>query len=229
MDAQRITLSLLCVRHGKTQYTGILPDLTEDGIAEVRRVAFEHVAPWMDAERVSGRTPALETSPAPRAHGTAITLARALEHRRPIRVRKELDALVWRDPARARAACQGLSGKGYIDYETEPVFADASIFETPGEVRARWYAFLAKRIRTARKSPTLRSAVIVSHYEIFCNLTRDIFGIIANESTALKYAEHITLWVRHRDCGRMVIIEGEFRGEHRTALFDLEKQLFVAG
>lgn len=227
MSSDKVILSFLCLRHGKTRYTGILPDLTEEGIAEVRSVALKHVGPWMDAERAAGRNPVIEASPAPRAHGTALVVAESLQLRRRVRLCEDLNSLAWRDPARARAACQGLSGKGYIDYETEPVFADASIFETPSEVRDRWYQFLAKRIMIARRSPSRRSAAVVSHYEVFCNPTRDLFGIVATESTALQYAEHLTLRVKRGTCGRLVEVEGEFRGERRSAHFDLEKKRFV--
>jgi hypothetical protein len=135
--------------------------------------------------------------------------------------------MIWRDPIRAAAACNGLSGKGYINYETEPVFADPAIFETPAEVRARWYAFLSEYISSAFEGKSAQSTILVSHYELFCNVVNDIFGIAPSESTALQHAEPIALTVYPTDHKERVCIFGLFRDKIATVDFYLSSLTFT--
>ncbi len=160
------------------------------------------------------------SSPAPRAQGTAAVVAEVIGHLGPLLLLDEIASLTWRDQERALAACKGLSGKGYINYETEPIFADPTIFETPDEVRIRWYAFLAKYIRYAFLS-NQRYASLVSHYEVFCPVVLDLFGIVASEETALQYAEPILLSISGFCSNGLVLISGNFRGQEALAEFDL--------
>lgn len=211
---------ILCLRHGKTNYTGIFPDLTPDGEAEVRQVAKDSVLPWVQKHNIDLRELYIASSPAPRAHGTAAVVAEVIKHQGSLIPRIEIGSLVWRDYKRAFAACNGLSGKGYINYETEPVFADPTIFETPSEVRTRWYAFLSRYISDAFHL-NRRHTILVSHYEVLCNLVHDLFGVVASEETALRHVEPIFLSVSLCDPTGLVLISGTFRGKEAIVVFDL--------
>lgn len=212
-------LKILCVRHGKTNYTGIFPDLTDEGIAHIRHIANNHVAQWVD--NLPSRRLNIVSSPAPRARGTAWVIAEEIGYTMPATIRDEIDAMQWKDKERCLDALKGLWGKGYIDYETEPVFADPTLFEIPGEIRARWYAFLGMYINKALASVFPEHAILVSHYEVFCNITRDLFGIVASEQTALGYGEPIELSISLTSDPILVNLSGIFRGQEVVVTFDL--------
>ncbi|KKW36960.1 MAG: hypothetical protein UY81_C0008G0012 [Candidatus Giovannonibacteria bacterium GW2011_GWA2_53_7] len=209
---------ILCLRHGKTRYTGVFPDLTEEGGAHIQQVAHAFVKPWMIEHKIDRSTLEIVSSPAPRAQGTADVVTRVVGHI-PVVVCKNLGAMEWRDGARARAALEAFNGKGYVDYETEPVFGDATIFETREEVRDRWYTFLAGYIRSVWLSKSPQHAIMVSHYEVLQNVVYDLFGIVASAETALQHGEPILLSVSFDDLGRATV-SGRFRDVTAIALFD---------
>ncbi len=211
-------LKVLCIRHGKTAYTGVLPDLTSEGAKHVGAVARGDIARWLADNHITHEQLCLISSVAPRARGTAELIARVIRYPLPILFAKGLAPIKWRDPERALSACKGLSGKGYIDYETEPVFADPLIFETPAEIRIRWYDYLVRFVSNSFYLRTQQHAtILVSHYEVLCNVVHDIFGIVASEETALGHAEPIELVIRCPDQYGMAMITGTFRGITRHA------------
>lgn len=213
-------LKLLFLRHGKTNYTGKPNDLTPEGELHARQVAADFVSSWVRRSKIAHSDLTMVSSPAPRAQYTAAVVAEVLGYKEPVVIRDELQPMIWRDPDRALVACKGLSGKGYIDYETEPVFADPMIFETPDEVRKRWYSFFSEYIQFALKTGP-GNAIFVSHYEVFCNLVRDIFGIVASEATALQYVEPIDLSVSSFVIPNRVVLSGFFRNRVAAIMFDL--------
>lgn len=213
-------LKLLFLRHGKTAYTGKEKDLTLEGELHVRQVAKDFVDPWLQVRKVTYGDLAIVSSPSPRAEYTAKVVAEVLGYKMPIMKRDELQPTIWRDPVRALAACEGLSGKGYIDYETEPAFADPTVFEPHDEVKKRSYSFFSEYIRSALQSgPTC--AIFVSHYEVFSPLVRDVFGVIASEATALRHVEPISLSVCLMEGTDRVILSGFFRNLVAAIQFDL--------
>lgn len=219
-------LNLLCLRHGKTTYSGVFPDLTPHGIHEVRQVAGSYVSEWIHSRSVTERSMQIFSSPAPRGHGTAAIVAEEIRYPYGVTIFPELDAMNWRHPERCKAALNGLSGKGYIDYETEPIFADPELFETPGEIECRWYKFFTWLIRSARDDDVRANIILVSHYEVLCHIVRDLFDITASEKTALQYAEPITLSIHDSDA-HSVLISGVFRGKEHLGFFDLTTRSFI--
>jgi broad specificity phosphatase PhoE len=221
VNQQPSALRILCLRHGKTDYTGQPKDLTPEGERHIREVAYELRVSWIYKYIIDLSQLAIVSSGAPRAQYTAEVVAQVLGHQAPLILRDELQPMIWRDPSRAAAACNGLSGKGYIDYETEPVFADPAVFETPAEVRARWYAFLSEYISSAFEGKAAQSTILVSHYELFCNVVNDIFGIAPSESSALRHGEPISFSVYPTDHKERVLLYGLFRDKCAIVDFDL--------
>lgn len=226
MADQPFVLKLLCLRHGKTAYSGKFPDLTEEGEAHIREVAEQTVKAWMSKNGIGILDLSIFSSPAPRAHGTAHVVSEVIGSK-PIILCKGLDAMEWRDRERALLACDGFKGKGYIDYETEPVFADPTIFETPEEVRRRGYAFFCEHIVSAWKMERPQHSLMFSHYEVFSPFTRDFFGVIASKDTALQYGEPIELTVSIEHPAK-VMLSGRFRNLAVQGRFDLETYEFVS-
>lgn len=220
-------LQLLCIRHGKTNYTDVFPDLTNEGMEHVRSVANTEIPKWIDTYSIPRDGLIVVSSPAPRAHGTASVIMEELGHTSPIILKDELGPTKWEDVERCKIALRGFSGVGYINYETEPVFADPELFETPGEVRARFYTFLAHYINIAFDAPQPLHGILVSHYESLCNITRDVFGIVASEKTALQYVEPIALSIALTNDSRYVYIAGTFRERKSHSLFDLVEQRMI--
>ena len=178
LDHPSSCIEILALRHGKTAYTDIFPDITKEGEVDVRHIANIAVLPWITKHNISQGELCVVASPAPRAQGTAVTILHELARPERITTEHALSPMIWRDKTAALHALEGLRGKGYIDYEKEPVFADPKIFETPEEVRLRWYGFFADYIRANYRFSTIpHYAVMVAHYELLCNLSRDLFGI----------------------------------------------------
>jgi broad specificity phosphatase PhoE len=213
------------LRHGKTNYTGVFPDLTNEGMQQVRRAAHVDVSFWMRKNRIAQNALAIGSSPSPRAHGTADVIASVVRHPRPIVIDAALDQMAWRDPVRCKEALGGLHGRGYIDYETEPIFSDSTLFETPCEMRTRHFSFFAEYIRKAILGKVPPCALLVSHYEVLCHLTRDVFGVTASLETALKHVEPIELAIFERD-GKTVNVSGQFRDIGESKVFDLDSLSF---
>lgn len=223
---QEPILRMLCLRHGDTRYTGVFPDLTEHGLAQAVRAANVDVVHWMRKHKVDATALDIISSPAPRAHGTAHTVAQVARLPNPIQLEKRLDQMAWRDPVRCKEALGGFAGKGYIDYETEPAFADETMFETPSEMRVRWFTFFAHHIDRAAKQKVSGYCLLTSHYEVFCHIVAGLFGITASAETALKHVEPIELTIFEMGAEKYYVT-GIFRDMNRSAVFDLADLSFA--
>lgn len=221
--SQKLSLEILCIRHGKTAYTNAPNDLTPEGKAEVEQVAVAEVLPWIDAHRIDVRNLRIQSSTAPRAHYTAQCISEIIQRSKlfaPSLLPAEgLNPVGCKDEKRAEEVYRALrAGDRHVSYENEPGFQDPTIFELATEVRARWYDYLARYVMYHSAQP----AVFVSHYEVLCNLTHDLFGIVATKDTELRHAEPIFLSVTEHDRENgLVLISGKFRNHTSEAIFNL--------
>lgn len=136
-------------------------------------------------------------------------------------IRDELNQMAWRDNERCKLALQGLHGRGYIDYETEPIFADKELFETPSEMRERFFSFLAKYVEESDECGETQYRVLVSHYEVFCHIVSELFGVAPSEATALRHVEPIELSFFEMEQGAYYVA-GCFRDIDCVASFDIK-------
>lgn len=212
------SIEIVCVRHGKTNYTGQPLDLTPEGKAHVCQVAIDKILPWVKKNNVDLRELEILSSPAPRAHYTAWLIGDAIGHQGSLLPKTQLGPMDRRDAIRAAEVYRQLgAGSCHVSYETDPVFQDPTIFETPTEVRTRWYAFLAEYINHENQP-----AIFVSHYEVLCNIVYDVFGIKATQKTELQHAEPIYLSVSpFPNSNTYVAIDGQFRDKKAVVLFNL--------
>ncbi len=220
-------LETLLIRHGESKYTGKGLDLTPEGVKQAKTTAKEHVATWLTRRGITEQELVISSSPAPRARGTALLIRKHVPIKKRLQVVPALGPMAWRNPEECIKALKGLSGRGYIDYETEPIFADPKLFETPSEMSVRWYTFFADLIRKAQLGKVLRHRMLFSHYEVFCHVVFDLFGIVASEATALKNAEPISLSVEAGGDPRYVVVTGWFRGKMARNVFDLANCRFL--
>lgn len=222
-------VDILLLRHGRTDYTEKGLDLTQEGEEHSRLVAKNHVLPWLDTLQVSVENLSIITSGAARAKGTATVISKTINQDRGFVVYDMLRPMGWRDPSRALAILSEMKKRGgYIDYETEPDFANPSIFETPTEVKARWYKFLAGYIASiVPEGKNRRATVLVAHYELLCNIVHDLFGIVSSEATALQHTEPVFIAIHRTKIKSTVLFEGRFRDLANFRVFDVANQRFV--
>ena len=208
-------LRMLLIRHEKTRYVDPFPDLTDEGLERAQQLAEGPVRAWMTKHEVEPDRLRMLSSTASRAHGTAWTIAKEIGYTYPHRISfpDGLGPMVWRDEKKAVELLSVFRGKTYVDYETESVFKNAEVFETPSEARTRFYATLARELKHHLHFSWYRHAIVVSHYELLCNIVHDFFGIVASEHTALQHGEPIQLsFQRYPPYGNEILIFGEFRG-----------------
>lgn len=219
----------MALRHGRTDYTEKGLDLTEEGETHSRQVAEQCILPWLDTLQVRKEDLSIITSPAARAKGTGTLISQVVGNDRGIVVYEVLRPMAWRDQARACSILGEMKKRGgYIDYETEKCFANASIFETHSEVKERWYKFFAQYITTVTHRTEMRRAtVLVAHYELLCNVTHDLFGVVSSEATALQHTEPIALSLCRTDNANITLVEGKFRDMANYRLFDMTARQFI--
>lgn len=227
--SSQIIIDIMALRHGKTDYTEKGLDLTEEGEAHSRQVAKQNVLPWLHTLQVRCEDLSIITSPAARAKGTGTVISEVVGNDGGIFVYDILKPMAWRDSIRARAILGAMKARGgYIDYETEACFADPSIFETHDEVKARWHKFFALYITSISHRTDMRQAtVLVAHYELLCNITHDLFGIVSSEAMALQHTEPISLTLHLTDDANQVLVEGKFRDMANFRLFDMTARQFI--
>lgn len=219
----------MVLRHGRTDYTEKGLDLTVEGEAHSRQVAEKSVLPWLNSLQVRRENLSIITSPAARAKGTGTVISQVVGNDRGIVVCDILKPMAWRDSVRALAILGDMKKRGgYIDYETEKCFADASIFETHSEVKERWYKFFAEYIISVpHHSEMRRATVLVAHYELLCNVVHDLFGVVSSEATALQHTEPISLSLYRTDDANLTLVEGKFRDMASFRMFDMTLRQFI--
>lgn len=227
--SSQLIIDIMALRHGKTDYTEKGLDLTEEGEAHSRQVAEKSVLPWLHSLQVRREDLSIITSPAARAKGTGTVISQVVGNDRGVVVYDILKPMAWRDQARARAILGAMKTRGgYIDYETEACFADASTFETHREVKERWCKFFAQYITSVTHRTEMRRAtVLVAHYELLCNITHDLFGVVSSEATALQHTEPISLSLFRTDDANLTLVEGKFRDMANFRLFDMKARQFI--
>lgn len=218
-------LRLFCLRHGESTYTNTFPDLTPIGAEQVKKTAEEKLLLWLEKHQVEKNTLTLTSSKAPRALGTSHIIKQISGIKKRIRPIPALAPMKWRNHEKCLEALKGLHGRGYIDYETEPIFSDASLFETVLEMRERWYKHFTDLIILAQGKNIPPHRIIVSHYEVLCPIVSDLFGITASADTALNNAEAIELDV-YKDSYGVIVVSGFFRNMHQVATYDLTQKKF---
>ena len=218
----------MALRHGRTDYTEKGLDLTDEGEAHSREVAEKCVLPWLDALQVRRQDMSIITSPAARAKGTGTVISQVVGNDRGIVVYDILKPMAWRDATRARTILGEMKKRGgYIDYETEACFADASLFETHSEVKERWYKFFAQYVTSVlHRTEMRRATVLVAHYELLCNVTRDLFGVVSSETKALQHTEPICLSLHRTDDPNLILVEGKFRDMVNFLLYNMMTRQF---
>jgi broad specificity phosphatase PhoE len=223
---QQPVLRLYCLRHSKTPYSNIFPDLTDEGKAMAESVASQDVLHWMRRHGINGRGDlAMYSSPSPRALGTAHVIKEVIGHPHDVLLERDIEPLRWYDPIECKKVMMSLAGT-YIHLETEPRINDPKLFEPIPEVRSRTYGYLARMVEHACTAKVLPNGIVVAHYEVFCHLVLEIFGIVATRETELRHVEPIELAFYEMARGTFYIT-ARFRDLDRAVVFNLEDRMFT--
>lgn len=200
------------VRHGKTNYTNVFPDLTDEGKEDVLQLS-QSMRKWVHDIQATQDGIIYISSPMARAQGTAHLIRSMLGDHSPIYDHDKLRSMDIRDGARAKEVFASLP-KGYISYESVPAFRDEKIFETVTEVSTRAMELLKELPGILDKSAA-EAAVVVSHYEVLSSYLRMAFGAkywSPSEVDALQTAEVIYATFDN-GCVRF-----SFRGDHSVSV-----------
>lgn len=155
------------MRHGKSPYTGVLPDLTEEGIRQASLAGQK-----IEADGPLGKTRVLY-SPQPRAVGTAHIVATLLgvdvEDMEPVR---DLRCTDFFTKAGGTLPWPILPDEESLEraYMEHPRFDRGVDFEKRSAVRSRffeWFRLLCWDYSRGRLPQTL---IAVSHFEVLYNL-----------------------------------------------------------
>ncbi len=222
---QEPVLRLYCLRHSKTPYSGIFPDLTDEGKAMAEDVARRGVLHWMYRNRINGRGDlAMYSSPSPRARGTAHVIKETICYPHMVMPEADIGPLRWYDPVECAEVMKSLAGT-YIHLESEQRLNNPKLFEPIPEVRSRFYSYIARMVADACAAKVLPNGIVVAHYEVFCHLVLEIFGIVATRETELRHVEPIELafYEMAKDTFYVTAIFREFE---RAAAFNLEDRVF---
>lgn len=199
--------TIFFLRHGKTEYTGNFPDLTDTGKEEIRSSAEElHRL----ITKKPNKTVRIISSPAPRALGSADIIASKLGN--GIKVEKE-DAIRCMDFYNEKQANMIWTKFGTardVDraYATHPTFESGIAIERRSSIQARFEGFLQRLFLESHTIDCPDFTICTSHFEILwklASMTR------RHRTEPLSHGELIRMSVRPNDDSVSVVVE--FRGD----------------
>jgi len=159
---------LLFLRHGKTNYTGVFPDLTDEGKREIENTA-ERIA--RIAKGMEGKT-IIVSSPTTRALGSADIIAKRLGYPSQIVKEQALRCMDFYDPEKANEIWKEFPTARDVDraYASDPRFEKGTVIEKRSAIQYRFFAYLGTLFEKLPADDSEDIAVIVSHYELLWSL-----------------------------------------------------------
>lgn len=161
--------TLLFLRHGKTNYTGQFPDLTNEGKREIGTAA-DYIAEIIGQLGTSDVQ--IVSSPLPRALGTADIIAKRLGHPHEVQQELAIRCMDFHDIEQGNAIWKTFPSARHVDcaYAQDPRFEEGSVLEKRSAIQHRFYTFLGSLFErfAANKLPDV--SVHVSHYEVLWQL-----------------------------------------------------------
>ncbi len=200
--------TLLFLRHGKTNYTGIFPDLTDDGKEEISKAADEILEIVKDMKSVR-----IVSSQLPRALGTAGIIAKRLQYAdKDIDQELAIRCMDFLNNELATALWSGFASARDVDraYKHDLRFESGEAVEKRSAIQQRFNEYLedlfAQFIADKLADVTIHS----SHYEVLWNLA-DVFGF----EEPLIHGELIRMDLTNSSRENHICIRITFRGSNR--------------
>jgi len=217
------------LRHGESEYTGVFPDLTDEGGKTIQKssVAIEKIRSDFPENLTT-----LISSPAARAQGSASIIAQRMAIKRVGRV-PLLGPTQVKDKERGRPVFQEYLVAGgirslCIAYDTDSRFEDGIIFEPRSEVRKRFYRYLAMLAQCMRVVSFNHFVVAVSHYEVLYSFVEELFKLDYARISPLNHGELIRVLFHRTEESNEVALDVLFREARAKAIFDIEKALLIS-
>lgn len=206
------------LRHGESNYTGQLPDLTEQG-----KQTIQAAAELLWKLRMEHKGPAqIVSSPAPRAMGTSWIIAERLcletsfvrpnHFLRPVdqHDRRKAEA-IYREIHMEKGGHRGLC----ISYGQDPRFEDERIFEPRSHVNFRFYQYLGMMARDLQAQERPFFVVNVSHLEVLYHFAEKCFALnYENGDSPFMHGE--LLVISFFKTGKEVEMDITFRAATKT-------------
>jgi broad specificity phosphatase PhoE len=194
--------TLLFLRHGKTNYSGQFPDLTEEGKQEIGKAA-EYIA------EIVGQKTYVEivSSPLPRALGTADIIAKRLGQHHVVEEKLAIRCMDFYDSEKANALWKDFHSARGVDcaYANDPRFEEGTIIEKRSAIQHRFWVYLGTLFERFAADKLADVTVNVTHYEVLWQLAAT-FGF----KEPLIHGEVIKLELSHLHEGRIHV-----RATHR--------------
>jgi broad specificity phosphatase PhoE len=219
------------LRHGQTDYTGIFPDLTPEGIETMRASAVA-------IKQFCNGHPGLlniVSSPTVRAMGSSSILAKELDFKDAVREAPLLRAAQIFDKEKAAALFREHFSNGgmrsiCIKYDTDPRFEDGKFIEPRSRVRKRFFKYLGMLSREFMALTSPMFVVHVSHHEVLYSLVQEVFQLDYQRDEPLGHGEVIMVSFHHILCSDVVELQISFRGKKIDGIiFDHKREEIVAG
>lgn len=211
-------------RHGKTDYTGLFPDLTPKGKEEMQQTARAISDIAVGIEEPVGAIE-FHCSPLPRALGSMDFVTSALGYRNTdVIIDRSLRCMDFLDQEGARVLFQETFASARdIDriYDLDPRFEEGTIVERRSDVRTRMFGYLGKIFDRFVSGNMPRLLVGISHYETLYHLISRF-----DDPEPLLHGEIIRLDLDD-PVGQVVPVTLGFRGKIERLSISLSTDLFA--
>lgn len=159
---------LLFFRHGKTAYTNVFPDLTDEGKRQIGVTAEEVAQIIGDREGVQ-----IVSSPLARALGTADIVAKRLEYSREIIQEPAIRCMDFYDDVAAAETWKSFPSPRHVDraYATDPRFEAGIVVEKRSAIEKRFFDYLGGLFNRFVSGDLPEVMIHASHFEVLFNLT----------------------------------------------------------
>lgn len=218
---------VLFVRHAQTTYSNVFPDITPEGIEQLRRTAdglrpliFD--GPYTDLKVIA--------SPAVRAQGSAGVLVEHLKYAGEIITEPLLSDMHVHDWPRAKELFnQCLLNGGRVEdvYDFDDRFEDESIFEPRSAIRERFFRYMDQLHAGLAQSAEPQCILAVSHFEVLNHFLRGLWP----DAPWLRWASSFSIQIEHptSDNSRRAIVSYGDRLLQIDASVLLKKPLLTVG
>ena len=168
MKTKHAKVKAFFLRHGKTNYTGVFPDLTGEGAHQISVAAEEIAANIGTATDIQ-----IISSPLPRAIGSADIIAKKLGvPPQSIKQEPALRCMDFYDADKAGAIWKSFPSARHVDlaYAGDDRFEMGDIVEKRSEIQYRFFEYLGNLIKRFNTGELPEVMIHTSHHEVLWEL-----------------------------------------------------------
>jgi broad specificity phosphatase PhoE len=204
---------LIFIRHAETRYSNIYPDITENGVNELKSTA-KKIEPLIAA--YPHQSLKIIASPAMRAQGSAGILAQELKYNHEIIIEPRLSDMGypnWPKALEIFTQCNLNGGRVEDVYDMDDRFEDETIFEPRTAVRERFYAYMRECCSELLESSSPQCVLHVSHFEILNHFLKHLWPDVP----WLKWADFFSISLQPSASNDEVAVTVSYKENSHTA------------